>query len=109
MHLSLMLLPTKRCMSEEKTIDLTGDLSYSSTHTYSDTFVPIAVKEFSEVETRKKLQQLAWGMSMEEAEQILAQGGIQYYRGTPENGNHIVVEDIRYFLDFVFESADRQD
>ena len=85
---------------KEKTIDLTGDLPYSSTHTYSDTFVPIVLEEFSEVETRKKLQQLTWGMSMEEAEQILAQGGIQYHRTAPENGDHIVVEDIRYFLDF---------
>ena len=85
---------------KEKTIAITGDLPYSSAHTYSDTFVPIALEEFSEVETRKKLQQLTWGMSMEEAEQILAQGGIQYHRTAPENGDHIVVEDIRYFLDF---------
>ena len=85
---------------KEKTIAITGDLPYSSTHAYSDTFVPIAVEEFSEGETRKKLQQLTWGMSMEEAEEILAQEGIQHFRTAPENGDYIVVEDSRYFLDF---------
>ncbi|MCH5251288.1 MAG: hypothetical protein J1E98_15230, partial [Lachnospiraceae bacterium] len=78
----------------------TGDLPYSSAHTYSDTFVPIAVEEFSEVENRRKLQQLTWGMSMEEAEEILSREGIQHFRAAPENGDYIVVEDNRYFLDF---------
>ena len=85
---------------KEKTIAVTGDLPNPSTHTYSDTFVPIALEEFSEVATRKKLQQLTWGMSMEEAEDILAQGGIQHFRTVLENGDYTVVEDSRYFLDF---------
>ena len=90
---------------KEKTIAITGDLPEPSTSVYSDTFVPIAVEEFSEVEIRKKLQQLTWGMSMEETEDILTQAMIQYYRYFPseteDDGNgYIVVENSRYSLYF---------
>ena len=90
---------------KEKTIAITGDLPEPSTSVYSDTFVPIAVEEFSEVEIRKKLRQLTWGMSMEETEDILTQAMIQYYRYFPgeteDAGNgYIVVENSRYSLYF---------
>ena len=95
-----MLAAGENLGDKDKVIAVTGDLPYSSAHTYSDAFVPIVLEEFSEVGTRKKLQQLAWGMSMEEAEEILSQEGIQHFRTAPENGNYIVVEDSRYFLYF---------
>ena len=95
-----MMAAGENLSDKEKTIAVTGDLPNPSTHTYSDTFVPIVLEEFSEAGTRKKLQQLAWGMSMEETEKILTQGEIQYFRAAPENGNYIVVEDSRYFLYF---------
>ena len=91
--------------NKEKTIAITGDLPEPSTSVYSDTFVPIAVEEFSEVEIRKKLQQLTWGMSMKETEDILTQAMIQYYQYFPgeaeDDGNgYIVVENSRYCLYF---------
>jgi hypothetical protein len=66
--------------NSQKTIEVTGDIIQQSTETYSDSFVPIVVKEYSEDDCRTCLNELQWGMSMSEVEDFLAQGNMEYFK-----------------------------
>lgn len=63
---------------KQKTIEVTGDLICPSTDFYSDKFVPIVLEEYSEEYCRAKINELQWGMTLSEAEEILDQGKIEY-------------------------------
>lgn len=99
--------------NKEKQIDVTGELEYTSSSVYSDVFIPIGLEKYSEEENRKRLNELKWGMSMEETEIILSREGLQYEKeiilsqegmqnGTvePEHCDIIIVENCRYVLYF---------
>lgn len=66
--------------NSQKTIEVTGNLIQQSTEIYSDIFVPIEVKEYSEDDCRACLNRLQWGMSMSEVEDILTQGNMEYFK-----------------------------
>ena len=78
---------------ETKTV-ITGDLSQDQTHRYSDTFVPVRIKKYSEADDRTSLCRLEWGMRGEEVEEMT--GPLEYtqeegrvsWAAEPENGNY---------------------
>ncbi len=86
--------------NKEKEIELTGDMLNTSSHTYSDEFVPIALEGYSEKRNREKLSGLKWGMNIEETETFLKQEGLVYVVGLPVDGEIIYVEDTKYILYF---------
>lgn len=84
---------------QEKVIAVTGDLVETSMNVYSDTFVPIALEEYSEPAVRQLLNGLAWGISKVEVREFLTRNGFQYME-TFDDGYSIAVEDCRYYLYF---------
>jgi len=89
---------------KEKVIGVTGDIEAKSTHIYSDEFLPVEVKLYSEEENRKKLSALKWGMSGEEVEKFLQSEGLQFYSVRMDGEYYLGVEDSRYIL--FFDEAD---
>lgn len=85
---------------KEKTIAITGDLEFETTHTYSEVFVPITLKEYSEPGTRKELEKLEWGMSVKDAEYILNKNGIPYSWIPFDDKYSIEIDSSQYFLAF---------
>lgn len=83
---------------EEKTIAITGDLEFETTHRYSEAFVPITLDEYSEQGTRKVLEKLEWGMSVDEIEHILNRNGVLYSWLPFHDKYSIEVESSQYFL-----------
>ena len=63
----------------QKTIEVTGDIFQPGTETYSDSFVPIMVEEYSEESCRETLNELQWEMTISEAEVILDQQNMDYF------------------------------
>lgn len=57
---------------------LGGDYSVPEECRYSDTFVPVKLKEYSEEETKELVNGLAPGISMDEVLQLLDREGIRY-------------------------------
>lgn len=58
---------------KEKEIAVTGDLVQTTSHVYSDTFLPVTLEEFSIEKDMQRLRALSWGMRPEEVEQMLVQ------------------------------------
>lgn len=85
---------------KEKEIAITGDLEKTTKSVYSDEFVPIMIKEYSEVENRQILKKLNWGMEVPMVEKILTEGDLRYQRMDLEGDNYIEVEESRYILYF---------
>ena len=83
-----------------KQIGVTGDLEYTTSSVYSDAFVPIGLEKYSEEENRIKLNELKWGMSVEETEKILTREGLRYESIMPDYRDYIVVENSKYVLFF---------
>ncbi len=63
---------------ERKNIALTGDLKVKTTYIYSDTFVPVRIKIYSDEEIQKLIGRLEIGTNREEVEKYLSANGIQY-------------------------------
>lgn len=85
---------------KEKTIAITGDLEFETTHTYSDIFVPVALAEYSEPETRRGLEKLKWRMSVKDVEYILNKNGIPYSWIPFDDKYSIEIDSSQYFLAF---------
>lgn len=66
--------------NSQKTIEVTGDIIQQSTETYSNSFVPIVVKEYSEDDCRTSLNELQWGIPMSEVEDLLIQSNMKYFK-----------------------------
>ena len=103
-----MLAAGKDLDGKKKAIELTGDIVSPSIETYSDTFVPIALEEYSEAKCREKLNKLEWGMTVLEAEQLLSQERLEYaevlwpVEGTQNELSirELEIEDGNYWLSF---------
>lgn len=86
---------------QEKTIAVTGDLVQSSFNIYSDTFVPIAVEEYSEPAVRQLLSGIRWGESVVEVKEFLNRNGFQYFEGETDDGGYSIgVEHDSYICRF---------
>ncbi len=86
---------------QEKTIAVTGDLVQTSFNVYSDTFVPIAVEEYSEPAVRQLLNEISWGRSVVEVKEFLNQNGLQYFEGSTDDGGYSIgVEHDSYICYF---------
>lgn len=85
---------------QEKVTEVNGDLETTEVHVYSDSFVPIHVKEYSEEANRAVLKELAFGMDKDEVENILKQGGLSSYWVEYDNMAYFVVENSRYYCHF---------
>ena len=90
---------------QEKVTEINGDLESTEVHTYSDTFIPIHVKEYSEENNRALLQELVFGMNKDEVESILNQGGLSSYWVEYDNMSYFVVENSRYYCYFDEQGA----
>lgn len=66
--------------NKEKITELNGDLVETQTHLYEDSFVPVRAVEYSAINILKTLNELEFGMSMEEAEKILNSAGLRTFR-----------------------------
>jgi hypothetical protein len=93
--------------SKQKTIEVTGDLLQPSAETYSDSFLPIILKEYSEEYCRTSLGELQWGSSMSEVEEYLSRCDMEYFttaypvEGTNELAESgINVNENSYLLQF---------
>ena len=85
---------------QEKVTEINGDLESTEVHIYSDTFIPIHVKEYLEEDNRALLQALEFGMNKEEVENILNKGGLSNYWVEYDNMAYFVVENSRYYCHF---------
>ena len=65
--------------TKEKTIQLTGDLYESSTEKYSDEFVHVELKEYTEEGCRSVLNDLQWGNSKDKVDQILSEHHLNHW------------------------------
>ena len=75
---------------KEKKTAISGDLSAEGSYFYSDTFLPIRLKEDSYKDTQDVLDQLKPGMALEEVTRYLCDNGIQYdYSFDYNNGEYI--------------------
>ncbi len=63
----------------EKAISITGDLEAETFHKYSDSFVPVKIKKYSDEEIQYIISQLEIGTSRDEVEKYLSDNGIQYF------------------------------
>lgn len=95
----------------DKVISITGDRKAETAYSYSDTFVPIKLKEYSDEEIQDLISQLEPGTSKESVEQFLIDHGIQfiyslnYDESTMQymvNPNELRDQDQKYF--FYFDS-----
>ena len=89
--------------NKEKEIAVTGDLVQTTSHVYSDTFLPVTLEEFSIEKDMHRLSALSWGMRPEEVEQILKQQGLRFDTSDQTDHDHIdaiYVEDSSYNLHF---------
>lgn len=109
-----LLAAGHRLGDQEKAISLTGDLSVETSHTYSDTFVPVEIRKYSAEEIKKLISRLEIGTDRAEAEQYLTANGIQYFYAYDvnessmehtENPQKMYTEDQNYF--FYFDSENK--
>lgn len=87
----------------EKTIAVTGDLIQTTSHIYSDTFLPVTLEEYDAEKDAQKLNGLSWGIQPEEAEEFLTQEGLRYEHTTRVHSDSIEmisIEDGSYNLYF---------
>lgn len=87
-------------------------MAAESTHAYSDTFVPVEIKKYSEEEIESLISQLEIGTDRKEVEAYLTANGIQYFdiynansTGDSENLHEIRDENQKYF--FYFDSENK--
>ena len=92
---------------KEKTIQLTGDICEPSTEKYSDEFVPIEVKEYSEEGCRLILNELQWGDSKDNVVQVLSEHHLNHWEceTVEESGIDRIIKTIdvnssNYLLEF---------
>ena len=92
---------------KEKTIQLTGDICEPSTERYSDKFVQIEVKEYSEEGCRLILNELQWGDSKDNVDQILSEHHLNHWEceTVEESGIDRIIKTIdvnssNYLLEF---------
>ena len=98
----------KNLGEQEKTISLSGDREYETTHRYSDTFVPIRLEEYSEEKVSSLIQKLEIGTDRSDVEQYIMQNGMYYSYDTMTDGtgdteadySKMVIENYYYFLYF---------
>lgn len=109
-----LLAAGHRLGDQEKAISLTGDLSFETSHTYSDTFVPVEIRKYSAEEIKKLISRLEIGTDRAEAEQYLTANGIQYFYAYDVNESSMehtanlqkmYTEDQNYF--FYFDSENK--
>lgn len=84
---------------KSKTIEITGDLEQESIHYYSDSFVPVRIKEYSEAAVREVLNQVKWETGMEEVKGLLRREGVDFTESMNWE-NCLVIEDSSYFMYF---------
>lgn len=77
---------------KETKTSITGDLDHEQTHYYSDTFVPIRVRKYSEAADRQSLCKLEWGMRGEEVCRVLDEAWLQYSITYAEYPNPLVTD-----------------
>lgn len=65
---------------KEKVTQVNGDLEETETNRYSDDFVPVQAVEYSVDNNMAILRRLAFGMSIEEAEEIINDAGMHTFR-----------------------------
>ena len=65
---------------KEKVTQVNGDLEETQTHWYNDDFVPVQVIEYSVNNNLTILSKLQFGMSIEEAEEILSSADMRTFR-----------------------------
>lgn len=109
-----ILAAGRRLGDQEKTISLTGDLIAESSHTYSDTFVPVEIRKYSAENIKNLIRRIEIGTDREAVEQYLTANGIQYFyvtnysedtREHTENPYEMLTEDQTYF--FFFDSENK--
>ncbi len=98
----IMLAAGEGIGTKEKQCMISGDLQYATEHVYSDSFIPIAVREYSEENIRSRMTELLWGMNETDVKNILRREGIPYaqydYGGKAKN--ELAVNGDRYTLYF---------
>lgn len=108
------LLAAGRGLGDQvRTIGLTGDISVTTASSYSDTFVPVVLKQYSKGAIKRSLQTLEMGTSKEEVEKFLQRHGISYWDSVEfsvETGEHYVNEHTLSLEDGLYElKFDEQD
>lgn len=100
--------------NKKKTISITGDLEVETAYTYSDTFVPIKLKEYSSEEIEYLISLLEPGTNKENVEKFLINNGIQFFYGLnydektmqhTVNPNELIEQEQKYF--FYFDSDNK--
>lgn len=98
----------KNLGEQEKTVSLSGDREYETTHRYSDTFIPIKLEKYSEEKVNSLIQKLEIGTDRSDVEQYIMQNGMYYSYDTITDGtgdseadySKMVIENYYYFLYF---------
>lgn len=85
--------------AKSKTIEITGDLERKSVYYYSDAFVPVRIKEYSEAAIREVLNRMEWGIGMKEAKRLLRREGVVCTEDMSRE-NCLEIEDNGYFMYF---------
>lgn len=86
--------------NKEKITEVSGDILETQLHLYTDFFVPVRAVEYSEAFNRECLNQLKFGMQMDEVEGILRESGLVFFRSVEEEMTSLCVEDSRYYCYF---------
>lgn len=82
------------------TFILTNDNSLLAAGLDLGNFVPVRAVEYSEAFNRECLNQLKFGMSLDEVEGILRESGLVFFRSVEEEMTSLCVEDSRYYCYF---------
>ena len=94
---------------KEKVTEVNGDIVRTETHRYSDRFVPVRVTEYSVENILKTLNELEFGMSIEEVEEILNNAYLRTFRSTEEYVHnegysvHLCAQHSQYYCDFDYQ------
>lgn len=90
--------------NQTKTIAVTNDMVEETSYCYSEEFVPVILRQYSEEYNREILNQCSFGMTEQEVADLLEAGGLNYFYSSVEDNedspSYMVVEDSRYFLYF---------
>ncbi|MCR5755158.1 MAG: hypothetical protein K6G30_10150, partial [Acetatifactor sp.] len=93
---------------KEKSIETSEELAQPSIEIYADSFVPINAEDYSKEAAVSMLNELQWGSSMAEVEEILSRNKMEYYKTLlPVEGTDdelveklITIDDNSYLLYF---------
>lgn len=86
--------------NKEKLTEINEDIAETQLHLYTDTFIPVQAVEYSESANREKLNQLFFGMTLEEVEVVLERSGLSSFRTETDGNIALCIEDSRYFCHF---------